>query len=1299
MRGNPGNRDISNCSFGDHARVHQNNISVHSPPPISALGGLSEATFNSAGRQHEPRCLSDTRVEILSEIRTWADREDENRMFWLSGMAGTGKSTISLTVAQEYHNKKRLAASFFFTRDGGSLASTKHFAVTIAAQLAEVSPELRTHINASIKSNPRITGLGLYDQWEKLVLEPLARLNLGAFSEPYLLVVDALDECDNQDDIALLTQCLAATALNSIPLRVFITSRPYQHINYTFTRITPKAHDLILHVIEPSIINKDLEIYYQHNINKISQQLGLDDLVVTHETIQILVQQSQGLFIHAATAFAIEARKSLDQIYMTVLKYALETGLNTEEKDEIQRNFHPIVGSIVTTFDTMDLTTLTTLIKEPKANIIPLLDRLQSVLDVNTSEKTSRHIKVLHPSFRDFLLDPDRCTRTMFSINSKKAHCYLYNCCLRIMSEHLQRKNVCSLQRPGIRLVDVSRSDVDRHIPAVVQYACSYWIHHLKQSDVDPVQPDILDFFQTRFLFWTETLALIGRLSEGVAMVRLLDSLLSENDSSRGSLGRWEKITATFSRKSVDNVPSSLSAIVHDAKRFLLSHSSIIEEAPLQLYCSALIFSPRRSIIRQLYENQIPDWVLSAPYLRETWSPYLQFLHHSGVVLAVAFSPNGKLIASGCHDGQVYIWDAITGANQRIPLGHSDQIRSVLFSSDSKLVLLGSLDATIRLWNSATGKELLALQHTGSVLTAAFSPDSRLAVSLCLDGKVCMWDVSMGAEQWVVQETDPIRGIAFSPDGKEVAYGCGNKIQLLDSASGVRLGTLRGKLADQTISVDFSPDGRFIVSGTGNRIELWSAETRVKQRDMATGFLLFLKPAKNVIVKFSPNGKFIAAAIGEKIHLWDVASGAKSGEFSQPIEPFRRSDLTWYSMAFSHDGRFIAAGSADRMIRLWDAAIRTTGSSMIRAQQYWKSDISVSPDGKHTVFYYKNKCQLWDTQTGARLWVHKFKGLEYIKSVQFSPDTKVVAAVWEIDASAVWERSAAVCGWVLLDAQSGAVLHPRGWYLELRSGIIQFSPNSNIIATAWSAPFLNTITLSDVRSRKAMHRVELYTIKEDQIRCPHISFSPDSELLVCGDIRGVIQIWRAETGAVLHTLEDISTGISALRFSPNTNAFAVGSYGGTIILLDASAGWRIHNLEGHSGSVTAINFIRDGNVIASASEDMTVRVWDAATGATIHTINVNVPVYNMSPSSCNDHLITARGWIKKDTEDVIFLPPDYRKRIDFVAGTTIAFSVPQASTVKDVLGAPYRTFLRLNASKNLMRKAEREGIIPNELSS
>ena len=913
---------------------------------LDLLDSLLEASFDAANRQHVPLCLPNTRREVLAQIRRWADGDGERRIYWLKGMAGTGKSTIALTVAREYSNKKRLGASFFFSRGGGDLASTRRFVATVATQLAEMSAALRRHIADAAASSRRIRGLGLYDQWERLILQPLAQVGKDTFLHPLVIVLDALDEC-NKDDVSLLVRCLVdAVAVKQADLRIFVTSRPDQPINLSFDGISTDAHqDFILHDIEKSIVDQDLAVYYKHELTQIMRTFRLDTAFVSDDTIQKLVRKSCRLFIYAATAcrfvrdggplagerlshlisaerLPARAETELDRMYTTVLEYSLNSQFDPDEMARMQGLFRRVVGTIVVLFDALSPASLAVMLAESKDKITSTLGNLYSLLDV--TEQESRLIRLLHPSFGEFLLDPQRCSNAMFCIDAKRAHGQLFDCCLAIMSGHL-RRNMCNLRQPGTRVSDIPRSDVDKSIPFVVQYACRYWVYHLQRSDVDPGEhPGIVDFFHTRFLSWLETLALTGRVADGIVMVQLLENILPVGvpdlyprgransikervtSGSRTLLGR---ISAKFVRKSV-NDPPPLNAVVYDAKRFLLSHSSVIEEAPLQIYCSALIFSPEASIIRRLFIQQLPTWIVRVPVFADDWSVHLQTLSHPTAVNTVTFSPDSRLILSGSDDETVRVWDAATGAERRVLKGHSDSVNAVAFSPNGRLIVSGSDDKTVRIWDAALGAERRVLVgHEGSVNAVAFSPDSRLIVSGSNDMTVRIWDAATGAKRCVLGHSVPVNIVAFSPDSQLIVLSSNDMtVRRWDAAIGGEQRVPKS-YSSSVNAVAFSPNGWLIVSGFYDMtVQVWDAATGAEQH--------VLKGHSDSVnaVAFSPDSRLIVSSSNDMtVRIWDAVTGAKQRVLKGHSDSVN-------AVAFSLDSRLIVSGSSENTVRVWDAA-------------------------------------------------------------------------------------------------------------------------------------------------------------------------------------------------------------------------------------------------------------------------------------------------------------------------------------------------------------------------------------------
>ncbi|KAF1345606.1 hypothetical protein EJ07DRAFT_51567, partial [Lizonia empirigonia] len=702
---------------------------------LGRLPQAADAPFNSYVKQDEPACLPGTRVDLLHEIYSWVDGTDERCIFWLSGLAGTGKSTIARTVARRYYDRQRLAASFFFSRGGGDVGHAGKFVTSIAVQLAHSVPAVRQLISDAVAKRSDIVSQALGDQWQHLVCSPLSELRESEQGpETYVVVVDALDECDSDSNIRIIVQLLAKvpSSITGVRLRVLLTSRPEVPIWHGFSQIPGEHQDFALHRVSPLIINDDIRLFLEHEFRLIKENRRLRTDWPGATVIAQLVQSASRLFIWAATACRFiekgvtrkvmrdrlqtilqssgpisEPEAHLNRIYTTVLTSSVPTTLTEKEKENhcLQARF--ILGSIVVLRSPLSALSLGRLL--PLGDLVSgedvedVLQGLHAILDV--PESSAEPLRLHHPSFRDFLLNKNRCSDVNFWVDEISAHKKLASCCLELMSATGGlRQDMCSLSKPGTLRGEIREEAVASGLPPELQYACRYWVEHVERSHPSITDGDVVHIFlQMHLLHWLEAMSLMGETGQCVRLLARLQALIA-------------------------SPTSGCAGFLRDANRFVLRFCSVLAEAPLQVYSSALVFAPERSVVRRAFVDQVAQEVQMVSDRDTDWDACRSVLegHRSGVT-AVVFSPDGQLVASASLDNTVRVWETATGTCRSVLEGHRSDVTAVVFSPDGQLVASASWDTTVRVWETATGTCRTVLEGQSSFINhLTFSPDGRV---------------------------------------------------------------------------------------------------------------------------------------------------------------------------------------------------------------------------------------------------------------------------------------------------------------------------------------------------------------------------------------------------------------------------------------------------------------------------------------------------------------------------------------------------------------------------------------------
>jgi WD40 repeat protein len=573
---------------------------------------------------------------------------------------------------------------------------------------------------------------------------------------------------------------------------------------------------------------------------------------------------------------------------------------------------------------------------------------------------------------------------------------------------------------------------------------------------------------------------------------------------------------------------------------------------------------------------------------------------HTDQVSSVAFSRDGRTLAAGSNDKTVSLWNVKDKAHPVLLgrlAGHTAAVESVAFSPDGKTLASGSDDKSVRLWDVAShrliGSPLTG--HTAEVYSVAFSPDGRTLASGSRDKSVILWNVTDPSKP--TRFAPPIRGhpeavnsVAFSLNGRTLATASRDFTVRLWNLTNPSKPTALGKPLtghrDEVFSVAFSPDGTKLATGSEDHtVRLWNLN---KRNATTPGPTLLGHLGAVFTVAFSPTSPILATGGDEEtVILWDLKERPPAALGSPPIG--HHDGVNW--VAFGKGGKTLASGSADGSVRLWNLTDRhhpALGPSLEAGESVesggFSSDgellASGSDDGALRLW------RLTGTAHAVPLGETVATGQDEVASVAFRRDGHVLATGGDDGTIRLWN---------VTDRANPTSLSPRR---EGHDGVVSsvaFSPDGKLVATGSEDEKIGVWNVAD-----PAHPALIATSEGNGGTVESVAFSRDGQTLISGNENSTVVVWDITNPAsptrIGQPLRGHNKAVTSVALSPDGKLLATASDDFRVQLWDFSDRAQPAKigppLVGHQDAVTSVAFSLDGRTLASVSDDRTLRLWD-----------------------------------------------------------------------------------------------------------
>ncbi|KAK4112497.1 NACHT-domain-containing protein [Canariomyces notabilis] len=600
-----------------------------------------------------------------SEFQQWRKSLDSN-LLWVKGDPGKGKTMLLCGIIDELQRLTLGTAplSFFFCQATDERINNASAILRgLIYMLLNQQPSLIPYVRKKYEH----AGKALFEDANRWVA--LSEIFKTILQDPSLegayLVIDALDECMSGRR-ELLEFIVEMTS--TVPyVKWIVSSRNWPDIEESLEAAEQKTR-LSLELNEKSV-SSAVSIYVQYKVDKLAQLKGYDDK--TQHAVQVhLTRNANNTFLWVALVCQELTKYSRSRVLTKLNTFPPGLGslyqrmmaqVRCSDEADLCKQ---VLAVLCSTYRPITIQELTSFI-DISEDISDNLEFLTEIIGLCGSFLTLREsiIYFVHQSAKEFLSKD--AVDEIFPSGVALLHYGIFSQSLHVMSTAL-RHDMYGLATPGFPIENVNQPNLDPL--AAARYACVYWVDHLYnwQSSKNTNHPDVFQdggvidkFLRQHYLHWLEALSLCRSMSQGVLSMAKLESIHQQK-----------------------NVASQLPRLVYDMRRFVQYCSQLVENHPLQVYASALAFSPARSMTRNLYKREM-RWITAGPVVEEDWNACTQTLEgHSGSVGSVAFSPDSKLVASGSGDNT--IWDTATGTCTQTLAGHSgcrDVMSLKLFAS------------------------------------------------------------------------------------------------------------------------------------------------------------------------------------------------------------------------------------------------------------------------------------------------------------------------------------------------------------------------------------------------------------------------------------------------------------------------------------------------------------------------------------------------------------------------------------------------------------------------------------------